>query len=107
MEKYYFKTSKILAEGYYQDGNMKILKGSFANKEVLSSFPDSLLKIRSQLINNGVLIEKGDKLVFSQDYLCSSPSQASALINASTSNGLLAWKDSSGRTLKSRLRELE
>jgi hypothetical protein len=107
MEKYFFKTLKILAVGIYDNGKMTIQSGSFANKDLLSSFPNTLLELRNNLIKTGVLIENGEKMMFTKDFICSSPSQASALINGSSSNGLLAWKDSSGRTLKSRLRAME
>jgi hypothetical protein len=106
MEKYYFKTSKIYAEAYLLNGKMIVLKGSIANKYCLSSFPEALNNIRKELISSGVLIEKADKLVFTENFSCSSPSQASALINGSSSNGLLAWKDSFGKTLKSKLRNV-
>lgn len=105
MEKYYFKTSKIYAEAHLLNGKMIILKGSIANKYCLSSFPETLNNIRNELISSGVLIEKGDKLLFTEDFTCSSPSKASTLINSSSSNGLLTWKDSFGKTLKSRMRK--
>jgi hypothetical protein len=107
MDKYYFKTSKVSAEGVYASGKMIIQKGSIANKDLLSSFPNTLVEIRNDLIEKGVLITKGDKLLFTENFICSSPSQASALINGSSSNGLLAWKDRSGKTLKSNLREID
>ncbi len=103
MEKYYFKTLKISAEAYYLNGKMIILKGSIANKYCHTSFPDALNNIRKKLISTGVLVEKEDKFIFTEDFTCSSPSQASALINGSSSNGLVAWKDSYGKTLKSKL----
>lgn len=106
MEKYFFKTSKVSAEAYFLNGKMVILKGSIANKNCLSSFPEILDNVRKELIKTGILLEKGDNLFFTEDYSCSSPSQASAIINGSSSNGLLAWKDSFGKTLKSRMREV-
>jgi hypothetical protein len=105
MEKYYFKTSKISAEAYFLNGKMTIIKGSVGNKHCLSSFSELLNNIRKNLFSSGVLIEQGDKILFKEDFTCTSPSQASALINGSSSNGLLAWKDCYGNTLKSRIKE--
>ena len=105
MGKYYFKTSKISAEAYFLNGKMIIKKGSVGNKHCLSSFPELLNNIRKDLFSSGVLIEQGDKILFKEDFTCTSPSQASALINGSSSNGLLAWKDCFGITLKLRMKQ--
>ena len=107
MEKYYLKTSKLLAVAVYNEGKMIIQKGSLACKELNSSFPSAMVEIRNDLIEKGILKNERGVLIFNDDFICTSPSQASTLINGSSSNGLLAWKDNSGRTLKSKLRELE
>ena len=84
---------------------MIIIKGSVGNKLCLSSFSESLNDIRKELFCSGVLIIQDDKIIFKDDFTCTSPSQASALINGSSSNGLLAWKDCFGISLKSRLKQ--
>jgi hypothetical protein len=40
--------------------------------------------------------------VFTRDVEFSSPSAAAAIVHGGTANGLLAWKDKAGRTLKER-----
>jgi hypothetical protein len=56
--------------------------------------------MRSELRSNGVLIATDQYLTFTQDYTFSSPSTAAAVVLGRSSNGRVAWKDESGRTLK-------
>ena len=107
MNKLYIKTNRLLAEGLYEDGKLTIVKGSQASKEVASSLPESQLQKRDELISDGILTDKGQYLVFNSNYTCSSPSQASNLITGTSSNGLMVWKDETGNTLKSLLRNAE
>ncbi len=44
--------------------------------------------------------DKGDHLVFIKDMEFSSPSAAAAVIHGGHTNGLTAWKDAQGKTLK-------
>ncbi|MDD5277602.1 MAG: DUF4357 domain-containing protein [Methylovulum sp.] len=41
------------------------------------------------------------KLIFENDYLFSSPSAAAAIVMGRSANGLIEWKDGSGKVLKS------
>ena len=41
-----------------------------------------------------------EKLVFTKDVEFSSPSAAAAVVHGGSANGLIAWKDKLGRTLK-------
>jgi hypothetical protein len=56
--------------------------------------------LRSQLLNEGVLEEGNDRLVFKRDYEFSSPSAAASVIQGGQANGLQAWKDAKGISLK-------
>lgn len=49
---------------------------------------------------DGILAAKRDHLVFSQDAEFSSPSAAAAVIHGGHANGLTAWKNKHGKTLK-------
>lgn len=106
MEIFYFKTSKFSAEALYKDGRMIITKNSTANTNILSSCPVTINNIR-QLIKSGILKEIAGNLIFTDNYSCSSPSQASAIINGSSSNGMLSWKDINGKTLQWHLKQKE
>jgi hypothetical protein len=77
----------------------------FKNSEVAIGTVESyrkkgLNKLRDELIENGVIIKKGDGLIFNQDFLFSSPSAAAMVIMGRSANGLIEWKDSSGSILR-------
>jgi len=55
---------------------------------------------RQTLIEKGILCGSGDHLVFSKDYEFSSPSAAGAAVKGGSTNGLTAWKNKAGETLK-------
>lgn len=61
----------------------------------------STVKERKELINKGVIIKEGDKLVFSQDHLFTSPTPAAQIVMGRSATGRTEWKDKEGRTLKS------
>lgn len=65
----------------------------------IKSFENSI-RLRQDLIANGVLAREGDVYRFSQDFIFSSPSAASDLVLGSVTNGRTSWKDVAGRTLK-------
>ena len=56
--------------------------------------------LRTELQSNGVLLQEGNLLRFTQDYTFNSPSLGASVILGRPSNGRIEWKDSSGRTLK-------
>jgi hypothetical protein len=56
--------------------------------------------MRQKLLEEGSLIEKQDRVVFTADVEFSSPSAAAAIIHGGHANGLLAWKNKKGQTLK-------
>lgn len=77
----------------------------FKNSEVATSTVESyrkkgLNKLRDELIENGVIVKKGDGLIFNQDFLFSSPSAAAMAIMGRSANGLMEWKNSSGTILR-------
>jgi hypothetical protein len=56
--------------------------------------------MRLKLKEEGVLAERKDHLVFTQDAEFSSPSAAAAVVHGGHANGLIAWKNPEGKTLK-------
>ena len=107
MENFFLKTGKLLAKATYEEKKLIILKGSQAKMEISSSFPKTQKEIRDELVNSGILVEQGNSFVFSRDYICNSPSQASNLITGTSSNGLITWKDKIGKTLQWHIRKEE
>jgi Domain of unknown function (DUF4357) len=58
------------------------------------------LAARTRLIEDGTLINDRDHLKFVRDSEFSSPSAAATVVHGGSANGLLAWKNKSGKTLK-------
>ena len=78
-----------------------VLEGSRARSAVTKSIHHYLLELRQQLLRRGVLVQDGDRLLFTQDFRFASPSAAAGVLVGGASNGRKAWKASDGRTLKS------
>jgi len=92
----------LKAKGYRIADGFLVLEKSEA---VLSERPSSekwpwSRNMRQKLRDEGMLVENGDRLVFTKDAEFSSPSSAAAVIHGGHANGLTAWKDSHGKTLK-------
>ncbi len=74
-------------------GEWIVKKGSTARLEVANAIPKGAIKIRDQLLTDGILITKADGLVFTKDCSFTSPSMA-ACVNIS---GRIAWKSADGK----------
>lgn len=81
-------------------GGFVVLKGSLARAEETVSIHEYMREQRQLLKDRGVLSPHKDKLVFTQDFRFSSPSTAAGVLVGGASNGRIAWKDASGKTLK-------
>lgn len=92
----------LKATGHLTPNGIVVLSGSQA---VLTERPSAKnypwpINMRQQLKQQGALKEKGDHLLFSKDVEFSSPSAAAAVIHGGHANGLTAWKNKDGKTLK-------
>lgn len=92
----------LKATGHLTPNGIVVLGGSQA---VLKERPSSqkypwALNMRQRLTDEGVLAIKADHLLFAQDVEFSSPSAAAAVIHGGSANGLTAWKNKDGKTLK-------
>jgi hypothetical protein len=92
----------IKAIGRQTDNGFVVLEGSEA---VLKERPSTrkyqyAANLRAGLRADGILDAKQDRLVFLADHEFSSPSAAAAVIHGGQANGLTAWKDSKGVSLK-------
>ncbi|MGZ0019530.1 GIY-YIG nuclease family protein [Nitrosomonas sp. wSCUT-2] len=92
----------IKAEGHLVPNGFVVLKGSQAvlNDRASSHKWPWVMNMRHRLREDGVLEINGDTLVFSRDAEFTSPSAAAAVIHGGHANGLIAWKDKNGKTLK-------
>jgi len=101
-KKLFCEIKGIKAEGHLAPNGFVVLKGSQA---VLTDRASSqkwpwAMNMRQRLKDEGVLEAKDDALVFMRNAEFTSPSSAAAVIHGGHANGLTAWKDKSGKTLK-------
>ncbi len=78
-----------------------VFSGSKVAVDTVPSFPKGFNALRDELIDNEIIVEEGEDLVLVSDYLFSSPSAAAAVIMGRSANGLIEWKNSKGKELKS------
>ena len=77
-----------------------VLKGSKAAGSSVTSLTSNFVTLRQRLIDEGVLVNKGEYLEFPDDYIFSSPSTAASILLGRNANGLTEWKLKDGRSLK-------
>lgn len=101
-KKLFCEIKGIKAEGHLAPNGFVVLKGSQAvlNERASSQKWPWAMNMRQRLKDDGVLEIKGDALVFMSDAEFTSPSSAAAVVHGGHANGLTAWKDKSGKTLK-------
>lgn len=77
-----------------------VFKSSKASSTLVNSMTPNFITFRQRLIDEGVLIDKGEYFEFSDDYIFNSPSTAAVMIMGRNANGLTEWKNKEGKTLK-------
>jgi len=77
-----------------------VFKNSKAAATIVNSMTPNFITYRQKLIDEGVLIDKGEYFEFSDDYIFSSPSTAAVMVMGRNANGLTEWKNKDGKTLK-------
>lgn len=90
------------ASGAVTSNGFVVFKNSHASLEVRPSahkYP-YVVNLRQKLIDDGTLVTEGDTWIFTRDTEFPSPSSAATVIHGGTANGLTAWKNEKGRTLK-------
>lgn len=92
----------LKATGHLTPNGIVVFAGSQA---VLNERPSAQkypwpINMRKQLKEQGALIDQVDHLLFTRDTEFSSPSAAAAVIHGGHANGLTAWKNKDGKTLK-------
>lgn len=96
------KIKNVSATGHLTPNGMVVLAGSQAVLKERSSAKKwpSVMVQRNKLIEEGGLIPEGDMFVFVKDTEFTSPSSAAAVIHGGSANGLTAWVNASGKSLK-------
>jgi hypothetical protein len=93
----------VIARGNDTPQGFVVLSGSLAAGEPtpsLEQYFSGAFKARNDLLQSGVLVKDKEFLCFTQDYVFSSPSLASAVVLGRNSNGRTDWRDPTGKTLK-------
>jgi hypothetical protein len=97
------RIKNAIARGRRTESGFVVLAQSTAVLNIRPSaetqYPNTVA-LRKRLIQEGTLIEKDGVFVFVKDVEFSSPSAAAAVIHGGSANGLTAWKNESGTTLK-------
>lgn len=98
---FYIKAARgAEAKGQMTTEGFVVFKNSQIATKPVATFPESYHKLRQELIDKKIIIEKNENLFMSKDYLFSSPSAAAMIVMARTANGLLEWKLEDGTCLK-------
>lgn len=98
----YCEIKGIEARGHLSPNGFVVLKGSqavFTERASAQKYPWPM-NMRHKLKEEGVLAVKSDHLIFTRDTEFSSPSAAASIVHGGHANGLTAWKDGHGKTLK-------
>ena len=92
----------LRAQGHLIPNGFLVLRGSQAvlRERASSQKYPWARNMRQKLREDGLLAEQQDHLVFTRDAEFSSPSAAAAVVQGGHANGLIAWKNSKGKTLK-------
>lgn len=88
------------AYGEQTSDGFLVFKNSRAAGTIVASMTPNYISLRQNLIEDGLLIDKGDYLEFSEDCIFSTPSSAATIVLGRNANGLVEWKHKDGKTLK-------
>lgn len=97
------KIKGAAAFGKRTDAGFVVFEGSTAVFELRPSAEGQhpyVVALRQKLAQDGTLIEKDGFYQFTRNAEFSSPSAAAAVIHGGGANGLTAWRDEDGKTLK-------
>ena len=94
----------IQAEGEYTEDGFVVFANSTAKIKETKTIGSWISKLRSKLIEEGILAEEKDVYRFTQNHIFSSPSGAAGTILGRSANGWELWKYSNGKTLSEVIR---
>jgi hypothetical protein len=82
-----------------------VIEGSEIATSTVPSMASAIINQRQKLINQGIIQKNNGKLIFTRDYLFSSPSTAAAIVMGRNANGRVEWKDKNGKSFKEKEEE--
>jgi len=104
---FYCKASGANGRGMYTQEGFVVLNGSKGRKENVPSIIGTAgERLRSRLLESGIMRIEGETVVFERDHLFRSPSMAALALMGRTSNGWLDWKTKDGKTLDAVKRQM-
>lgn len=98
----YCEIKGLKAKGHLSPNGFVVFKGSQAvlkDRASSKKYPWAA-NIRERLRDEGVLVQNEDHFIFARDEDFSSPSAAAAVVHGGHANGLIAWRNKDGKTLK-------
>jgi hypothetical protein len=98
--RFRLRVGNVEAEGRESADGFVVYAGARVRGKEADSTPGTVIVLRKNLLDRGVLTLAGDDYVLTQDYTFNSPSQAATTLMGRPANGRTEWKDKSGRTLK-------
>ncbi|WZL88756.1 GIY-YIG nuclease family protein [Salinimicrobium sp. 3283s] len=90
---------ETFAQGELVDDGYVVFKGGKCLLEETLRAPGWVKSLRKKLVDQSVLKEEDNYLVFQEDYIFSSPSAAASTVKGRTSNGWTSWRSKEGKTL--------
>lgn len=103
---YFIKAARgANAKAVVTNEGVVVIEGSGIATSTVPSMASAFINQRQKLIDQGVIKKTDGKLVFSKDFLFSSPSTAAAIVMGRNANGRIEWKDKKGKTLKEKEEE--
>lgn len=99
------KGKDAYATGEYTEDGFLVFKDSKSNLIETKSIGSGIKNLRKNLIEKGILKQNNNILIFEENYNFSSPSAASDVVLARSSNGWTEWKDKDGSTLDKKIRQ--
>lgn len=93
------------AVGVFTSDGFVVRKGSKCRKKVAPSGEKYVTPARKPLLSEGILVESGPSLVFTEDTLFKSPSGSAIVVLGRTANGWHEWRNATNKTLHQIKRE--
>jgi hypothetical protein len=90
---------RVKARAMFDDGRIRVLKGSTAVRMTRGSMPDGPRQLRDEMIRTGALRDAVFDYEFTKDWLFDDPSPAACVVAGASKNGLDCWIMPDGRTL--------
>lgn len=99
--EWFLKGPAANAKAVLTTDGMVVRAGSLCRKDFVDSAKDNpVARKRDKLVENGILVDKGESYELTEDYPFKSPSGAAAIVLARTANGWVSWKNKAGKTLR-------